>query len=260
MIKINDSFVTIENGRQKAGDFVLTQKFSACLDIFFKEKLIRQHCAEILKESKKQKLKTIRLFLEKDVSFYFPAVAFAKIVAQEVYRHIREDQTTLKNIIIVLSMNKDFKVFNKVISGYLGHLLNDLIGGPFITVDAIIEVKGGIVLIKRSNPPFGWALPGGFVDYGESLEEAVCREALEETGLHIRDLVQMHTYSEYGRDPRFQTITTVFVCKAKGKPVAASDAQDSGVFNPATWKSLHLAFDHAKVLSDYLEFKTKIGR
>ncbi|HQP91583.1 MAG TPA: NUDIX hydrolase [Candidatus Omnitrophota bacterium] len=139
--------------------------------------------------------------------------------------------------------------------GYLNHLLEVLIHGPLVTVDTIIKLKDGIVLIKRSNPPFGWALPGGFVDYGESLEEAALREAEEETGLKVKNLRQMHTYSKPGRDPRFQTVTTVFVAEAKGKPVAASDAASAGVFTPQTWKKLHLAFDHAKVLADYLKFK-----
>ncbi|HAJ56283.1 MAG TPA: NUDIX hydrolase [Candidatus Omnitrophica bacterium] len=148
-----------------------------------------------------------------------------------------------------------FDVFDRTIRGYLAHLLEVLTQGPYVTVDTIIEVDGGIVLIKRSNPPFGWALPGGFVDYGESLEEAAAREAFEETGLRVKDLRQMHTYSAPGRDPRFQTITTVFTCRAKGAPKAASDAQDAGIFTPATWRNVHIAFDHKKILADYQKSK-----
>ena len=91
---------------------------------------------------------------------------------------------------------------------------------PYSTVDMIIEMEnGGIILIKRKNPPFGWALPGGFVDYGESLEEAAVREAREETSLEITLTTQFHTYSNPKRDPRRHTITTVFVAKAKGKRI-----------------------------------------
>ena len=82
---------------------------------------------------------------------------------------------------------------------------------PLPTVDIIIEVVGGIVLIERKNKPLGWALPGGFVDYGESLEQAAVREALEETGLAIRLIQQLKTYSDPNRDPRHHTLSTVFI-------------------------------------------------
>lgn len=132
---------------------------------------------------------------------------------------------------------------------------------PIPTVDIIIEVVGeigeqGIVLIKRKNPPFGWALPGGFVDYGESLEEAAVREAKEETSLDIQLKRQLHTYSDPGRDPRMHTITTVFVARASGKPRAQDDAREAGVF---TRKRIPfpLAFDHQKILEDYFKEKER---
>ncbi len=96
---------------------------------------------------------------------------------------------------------------------------------PIPTVDIIIEIENaGIVLIKRKNPPHGWAIPGGFVDYGESLEEAAAREAKEETNLEVEDLRQFRAYSDPNRDPRFHTISMVFIAKAKGKPEARDDA------------------------------------
>lgn len=126
-------------------------------------------------------------------------------------------------------------------------------------MDIIIKIKredgqDGIVLIKRKNPPFGWAIPGGFVDYGESLEEAAVREAKEETSLDIQLKSQLHTYSDPNRDPRQHTITTVFVATAQGKPKARDDAQEIGVF---TKKEMNfpLAFDHNKILEDYFEQK-----
>ncbi|OGX40546.1 MAG: NUDIX hydrolase [Omnitrophica WOR_2 bacterium RIFCSPLOWO2_01_FULL_41_12] len=127
--------------------------------------------------------------------------------------------------------------------------------GPFTTVDAIIEIDGGIVLIERSNPPFGWALPGGFVDYGESLEEAVKREMKEETGLDISGLKQFHTYSEPGRDPRFQTIATVFIAKGKGKPQAGDDAQGLKIIKLSEIEKVDFAFDHKNILQDYVKYK-----
>ena len=125
---------------------------------------------------------------------------------------------------------------------------------PLLTVDAIIEIEGGIILIKRKNPPPGWAIPGGFVDYGESLEDAVCREAKEETGLDISLIRQFHTYSEPGRDPRHHTVSTIFIAGASGTPVASDDAQEVGVFTRDSLPK-DLAFDHRQILEDYFSGK-----
>ncbi len=125
---------------------------------------------------------------------------------------------------------------------------------PLLTVDAIIEIPGqGIVLIERKNFPPGWALPGGFVDYGETLEEAVLREAREETGMDVLDLEQFHAYSDPERDPRHHTVSVVFTGKGKGTPRAADDAEDIGIF-PLDDLPEKLAFDHARILSDYSEY------
>ena len=126
---------------------------------------------------------------------------------------------------------------------------------PFPTVDIIIEIaradgRPGIVLIKRKNPPPGWALPGGFVDYGESLERAAVREAKEETTLDVELIGQFHTYSEPGRDPRFHTISTVFIARAEGTPKAEDDAAEVGIFT-ADDLPAPIAFDHAGVIADY---------
>ncbi len=121
---------------------------------------------------------------------------------------------------------------------------------PIPTVDIIIEYNIGIVLIKRKNPPEGWAMPGGFVDYGESLETAAVREAKEETGLDVELLRQFHTYSDPKRDPRHHTITTVFIAKAKGKAIAGDDAKEIGIFTKDTLPE-QIAFDHRDILKDY---------
>jgi len=139
---------------------------------------------------------------------------------------------------------------------YLEHIIYKLQNGPFSTVDAIIEINDGIVVIERSNPPFGYALPGGFVDYGESLEDAVRREAKEETGLDLEDLKQFHTSSQPDRDPRFHTIGTVFIAKAKGKPQAGDDAARLKVVKLSDLLNLDFAFDHKKIIQDYLKFRS----
>jgi ADP-ribose pyrophosphatase YjhB (NUDIX family) len=132
-------------------------------------------------------------------------------------------------------------------------------GNPVPTVDIIIEVmdgrkRRGIVLIERKNPPPGWALPGGFVDYGETLEAAAVREAREETSLNVELLGQFHTYSDPARDPRLHTVSTVFIARAMGAPKADDDARAAVVVDPRD-RSLPLAFDHQRILDDYLEFK-----
>jgi 8-oxo-dGTP diphosphatase len=126
---------------------------------------------------------------------------------------------------------------------------------PVPTVDIIIELQDrGLVLIERANPPHGWALPGGFVDYGESLEAAAIREARDETGLKVTLLGQFHTYSDPQRDPRQHTITTVYVAQGEGQPQAADDARSLAIFAPDQLPAV-LAFDHRLILSEYLKVR-----
>jgi len=108
----------------------------------------------------------------------------------------------------------------------------------------------GIILIKRKNPPEGWALPGGFVDYGETLEAAAVREAKEETGLDIKLVRQFHTYSDPARDPRQHTISTVFVAEAAGEATAGDDAAETETFLADRLPDT-IAFDHKQILEDY---------
>ena len=115
----------------------------------------------------------------------------------------------------------------------------------------------GVVLIERSNPPYGWALPGGFLDYGESLEDAAIREAKEETNLELINLRQFHTYSEMGRDPRFHTISTVFVAEGLGRPHPGDDAKNLKIVRYEDLPELDYAFDHKYVIKKYLEDKKK---
>ena len=122
---------------------------------------------------------------------------------------------------------------------------------PVPTVDLIIEIPDqGLILIERVNPPLGWALPGGYVDYGESLEDAARREAWEETSLEVKLLGQLHTYSDPRRDLRQHNISTVFVAQASGTPRAADDARSLEIFRPEDLPQL-LAFDHGQILADY---------
>jgi len=120
---------------------------------------------------------------------------------------------------------------------------------PVPTVDIIILIAGGIVLVKRRFPPLGWALPGGFVDYGESLEQAAIREAKEETGLDVCLQRQFHTYSDPSRDLRRHTISTVFIATASGQPQGGDDAAEARIFLRDGLPPL--VFDHAQILADF---------
>ncbi len=129
----------------------------------------------------------------------------------------------------------------------------ELYENPIPTVDIIIEIEAkGIVLIKRKNPPYGWAIPGGFVEYGESLEEAALREAKEETNLDVELRKQFHTYSDPKRDPRHHTISTVYLAEGKGIPEAMDDATEIGIFTESNLPD-QIAFDHRSILKDYFK-------
>ncbi|HEY9700803.1 MAG TPA: NUDIX hydrolase [Allocoleopsis sp.] len=125
---------------------------------------------------------------------------------------------------------------------------------PAPTVDIVIELSDRperpIILIERKNPPLGWAIPGGFIDYGESAENAAIREAQEEIGLEVQLVELFHVYSDPSRDPRQHTLSVVFIATATGTPKAADDAKNVGIFT--SWQiPTNLCFDHNKIIRDY---------
>ncbi|WP_345989400.1 NUDIX hydrolase [Sulfurimonas sp. HSL1-2] len=136
-----------------------------------------------------------------------------------------------------------------------------MIKTPHVSVDGIVELfdaKGsffGIVLIERKNPPHGWALPGGFVDIGETVEQAVRREMKEEISLDVRVERLLGIYSDPSRDSRFHTVSAVFVCRATGFPIAADDAKKLRVVTPEDAVKTPLVFDHRRILDDYISGK-----
>jgi 8-oxo-dGTP diphosphatase len=136
--------------------------------------------------------------------------------------------------------------------------MSEKLRNPLLTVDIIVEVNGGIVLIERKNIPHGWAIPGGFVDYGESIETAALREAKEEISLDVVLTDQFHTYSNPNRDPRHHTVSTVFIATANGTPRGADDAKVARLFREDDLPQ-PIVFDHKQILRDYFVFK-KTGR
>ena len=129
---------------------------------------------------------------------------------------------------------------------------------PAPTVDIIIELidrpHRPIILIERHNEPLGWALPGGFVDYGETVEKAAIREAEEEIGLKVELIQQLLVYSDPCRDSRQHTISIVFLATATGQPLAGDDAKGVGIFEPWCVPS-DLCFDHDRILRDYWQYR-----
>jgi 8-oxo-dGTP diphosphatase len=129
---------------------------------------------------------------------------------------------------------------------------------PLLAADTIIELTDypgrPIVLIERANPPYGWAIPGGFVDVGEQVEQAAVREAQEEVGLDVKLLTLLGIYSDPSRDSRGHTVTACYVAEASGTPIAADDAKTCQIFSLDKLPEV-LAFDHAQVLADYKNFR-----
>lgn len=225
------------------------------MDFKTDEVKIRESCKNSLLVANELKLNSIALPALGCGVGHFPLVGAAKIMAQETLRYLREGKPVLKEIIYCLYDQKAFDIFEQNAIGYLDYFENQF-QSPFATVDTIIDINGAVVLIKRSNPPYGWAIPGGFVDYGESLEDAARREAMEETSLQVDNLKQFHTYSYAKRDPRFHTISTVFTATATGTPKADSDAADVKIFQENELPE-QMAFDHRQILDDYFKSKKR---
>ncbi|MBU1121331.1 MAG: NUDIX hydrolase [Candidatus Omnitrophica bacterium] len=175
-------------------------------------------------------------------------------MAQEVFRYLKEEKSpTIKKVVFVLSSQDAYVIFNKNVYLYLDYIDKKISQGPFITVDGIIEYEGGVVMVQRSNPPLGWALPGGFVDYGESVETAVVREVKEETNLDFIDFKQWKVCSDPARDPRFHTISVIFIGKGKGTLKADSDVKDAKGYKLDSLPS-KISFDHRKIIEEYSAF------
>ncbi len=184
----------------------------------------------------------------------FSLTDVAKIFSEEIMK-VSYPVSGLESVIFLFCNQRDIKKFKETFNSHQGYILRKISRIPIPTVDAIIPISGSkILLIRRKNPPFGWALPGGFLEYNESLEDCVRREVEEETGLKVKELMQFHTYSKPGRDPRFHTVSTVFVVKTEGTPQAGSDARDFGIFPlDALPPKNNFAFDHWQIINDWIK-------
>ncbi len=223
------------------------------MDFRTSPEIIRQAAYSALKCAQKNKITSIAFCALGCGTGGFSYHTAAKIIAQEVFKYTREiKKPTLERIVVYLYSSKALRDFERNFNKYLKYMVKKTNQGPFLTVDGIIKFQTGIVMVKRSNPPFGWALPGGFVDYGESAEAAVAREIKEETNLDFVRFSQFKVYSERVRDPRFHTASVVFSGEGKGKLLAGSDAQSAKVFKLDNLPK-EIAFDHRMVVHDYFK-------
>lgn len=195
-----------------------------------------------------------RVLIRTDIEY--GASPASKIFTQEIFKYLKENDDYVLRYLTVVVNEENFKVFKKNIEGYLSYMLYKGLLGPYVTVDGIVEYKNGIVLIERSNPPLGYALPGGFVDYGESVETAVVREIKEETNLELYDFELLKVSSEPDRDPRFHTVSIVYYGKGKGELCAGDDAAQAHVFSLDNLPD-KMAFDHRELIEEYIRGKHK---
>ncbi|MCK9574160.1 MAG: macro domain-containing protein [Candidatus Omnitrophica bacterium] len=254
----------IKQGPVGVGEAVITQAgvlkakyviHAATMKMDFKtdEDIIRKAAHSALKLAQEKTISSIAFCALGCGVGGFSYEAASKIMAQEIFRYLQETkEPTLKKIEFILFSEEALKIFQKNIVGYLEHITGKLREGPFLTVDGIVELDNGIVMIERMNPPLGWAFPGGFVDYGETVEGAVKREIKEETNLDFFDFKLLGVYSEPKRDARFHTISTVFYGKGKGELKAASDAKNVKIYVVDSLPE-KIAFDHRQIIKDYVE-------
>ncbi|MCP4653125.1 MAG: NUDIX domain-containing protein [Candidatus Omnitrophica bacterium] len=248
-IKVGDVILTTA-GALKA-DYIIHAATTG-LSAKITDSIIRNATYRSLLAAHKEKIESIAFPVLGRESGDLSYEVVSKLMAQEAFRYIKAVASPTITKIVFVSYSEDvFDVFKQNICDYLEHLTHP---GPFVVVDGIVEYQGGIVMIKRSNPPFGYALPGGFVEYGESVEKSVAREVKEETSLNFTDIKQFKVYSDSERDPRFHTVSIVFVGKGQGTLKAASDAKDAFVVKLDSFPE-GIVFDHTKIIEDYLASK-----
>ncbi len=256
MTRIGHTLVDVQfiHGKKQKMELVIDLRKEkeklAHLSLGAKERALRKMCATAFVKAEKEKKQSVVLLscLIEGV----PTVGLTRIITQQIYYYLMRHATSLKKITVGCADKKLHQIFKKEVDGYLLHLIQTLAGEPYVTVDVIIEMPQGIVIIERSNPPFGWALPGGFVDRDESLEVAVRREAKEETNLTLKNLRQFHTYSDPRRDPRFHTIDTVFVAQGQGRARSGDDAKDLKIVPYNELLKGTYAFDHKRIIKEYI--------
>ena len=223
------------------------------LDFKTDQEIIRRATRSALEITKEKDIKSLAFCALGCGVGKFPIDKAARIMLEEVI-HYAQWNHNLKKVYFVLYTDEIFKVFSDIVTERFVRTMEKMTNNPIPTVDIIIDNGEGIVLIERKNPPFGWALPGGFCELGESVETGAFREAEEETGLKVEDLKQFHVYSDPKRDPRFHTISVVFTATTNKEPKADSDAKDAKFFLKDNLPK-EIVFDHKQIIEDYFRKK-----
>ncbi|MFT5387055.1 MAG: O-acetyl-ADP-ribose deacetylase (regulator of RNase III) [Candidatus Omnitrophota bacterium] len=222
------------------------------MDFNTDEHKLRQACVNALKVADELGVKSIAFPALGCGIGNFPLIGSVKIMTQEILKYTRRNDGSLEEITLCFYDKKAYELADKTARGYLRHVIENLGPEPYYTVDIIIEVPDGVVLIERSNPPYGWALPGGFVDPGETLQQGAIREAREETNLDLENVKEFNKYSDKDRDPRFHTISTVFTARGVGEAHFGDDAKGLKIIAKEDLLNNEYAFDHHKIIQDYL--------
>ena len=223
------------------------------LDFKTDQEIIRRATRSALEITKEKDIKSLAFCALGCGVGKFPIDKAARIMLEEVI-HYAQWNHNLKKVYFVLYTDEIFKVFSDIVTERFVRTMEKMTNNPIPTVDIIIDNGEGIVLIERKNPPFGWALPGGFCELGESVETGAFREAEEETGLKVENLKQFHVYSNPKRDPRFHTISVVFTATTDKEPKADSDAKDAKFFLKDNLPK-EIVFDHKQIIEDYFRKK-----
>ncbi len=251
-IKIGEAIIT-GAGKLKAKFIIHTATMG--MDFKTNQQIIRQATRSALQKTKNKDINSIALPALGCGVGGFAKEDAAKIMLEEVMTFSQKNET-LKEVIFVLYDDKTYKIFKDVIEDRFKIIKRKIEKHPIPTVDIIIEKNGNIILIKRENPPFGWAIPGGFIELGETVEAAAEREAKEETGVNIKNLKQFGVYSDPERDPRFHAISCVFTAETGEEPKASSDAKEAKFFSKDALPD-DIVFDHKKIIDDYFKLRMK---
>jgi O-acetyl-ADP-ribose deacetylase len=225
------------------------------LDFKTDQKIIRKATRSALEKTKEEAIKSIALPALGCGVGGFRKDEAAKIMLEEVMTYAQKSKN-LDKVLFVLYDDQTYRVFKKIIEERFKVIKRKIEDHPIPTVDIIINKSEKIILIKRENPPFGWAIPGGFIEIGETVEEAAEREAKEETGVKVKNLKQFRVYSDPNRDPRFHAISCVFTAETDDEAKASSDAKEARFFKQDKLPE-KIVFDHKKIIDDYFKSRSK---